>query len=110
AAQFSAGAWSAPAELDKIPASPNDEVGRPALALDDRGNATVVWTRVPQSGRRTTVVSRARGGPWSSPAQLDEGTGSTYVWTAGVDAAGRVTTAWTQTDGTGYTVWGAHLQ
>ena len=110
ASTFSGGTWSAVVEVDKIPNAPGDEVGRPALAIDDRGNATIAWTRVPQTGRRTTMFARARGGRWSAPAQLDEGTRSTYVWTAGIDAAGRVTTAWTQSDASGYTVWSAHLQ
>ena len=110
AATATNGSWSAVAELDKISMTPGTDVGRPVVALDDRGNATAVWTRVPATGRRTTVVARARGGQWSAATQLDEGTGSTYVWTAGVDAAGRVTTAWTQSDTTSYTVWGAHLQ
>ena len=110
AAQLTNGAWSTIAELDKRPDNPNDEVGRPAITMDDRGNATAVWTRVPQSGRRTTFVSRARAGTWSQPTQLDKGTDSTYAWCAGVDAAGRVTTAWTQSTSTGYTVWGAYLE
>jgi Bacterial Ig-like domain len=110
AAVFANGTWSQPTELDKIPTGPNDDVGRPVVTVDDRGNATAVWTRVPGSGRRTTVVSRARDGQWSPVSQLDEGTGSTYAWTAGVDATGRVTTGWTQSTPTGYAVWGAHLQ
>lgn len=106
----SGGSWSAPREIDARPAAFNDDVGRPALALDDRGNATIVWTRVPATGRRTSMVSRGRAGTWSAPARLDEGTASTYAWTAGVDAAGRVTALWTQSEQTGYTVWGAHLR
>jgi hypothetical protein len=109
AATATNGAWSASVELDPIPAT-NAEAGRPALALDERGNATAMWTRVPSTGRRVSVVARARNGMWTQPMPLDEGTGSTYVWTAGVDTAGRVTTLWTQYDGTSYTVWGAHLQ
>jgi hypothetical protein len=104
------GAWSPFHEVEKIPMTVGSEVGRPALALDDRNNATIVWTRVPASGRRTTVVARARNGDWSQATQLDEGTTSTYAWAAGVDAAGRVTTTWTQSSQTGYTVWSAHLE
>jgi hypothetical protein len=110
AAVFANGAWSQPFELDAIATNPLDDVGRPVVTVDDRGNATAVWTRVPNSGRRTTVAARARAGQWSPTTQLDEGTASTYAWTAGVDAAGRVTTAWTQDTPTGYVVWGAHLQ
>jgi hypothetical protein len=110
ASQATNGTWSPFVTVEKISMTPGDEVGRPAIALDDRGNSTIVWTRVPQTGRRTTMVSRGRAGTWSQPAQLDGGTGSTYAWTAGVDAAGRVTTAWTQYDGTSYIVWGAYLQ
>ena len=110
AATLTGTTWSAVAELDQIPSDPNADVGRPAVALDDRGNATVAWTRVPSTGRRTTMFARARGGRWTAPEQLDEGTRSTYVWTTGVDAAGRVTTAWTQSDSNGYTVWSARLQ
>lgn len=109
AATFANGTWSPPAELD-TPTGTLDEVGRPVVTVDDRGNATAVWTRVPNSGRRTTVVARARAGQWTPTTQLDEGTGNTYAWTAGVDAAGRVTTAWTQSTPTGYAVWKAHLQ
>jgi hypothetical protein len=104
------GTWSPFHEVEKIPMIVGSEVGRPALALDDRNNATIVFTRVPPSGRRTTVVARARNGDWSPAAQLDEGTDSTYAWASGVDAAGRVTTTWTQNSQTGYTVWSAHLE
>lgn len=109
AAIAAGGTWGPTAVLDPIPMS-NDEAGRPVVALDERGNATAVWTRVPASGRRTTVVARARGGRWSAPARLDEGTESTYAWTGGVDAAGRVTTAWTQAGASSYTVWAARLE
>jgi len=100
--------WGNPAELEPI--QQDGDAGRPALALDGRGNATVAWTRVPRTGRRTTMVARALHGAWAPAAQLDEGTGSTYVWTAGVDTAGRVTTAWTQSATAGYTVWAAQLE
>lgn len=106
AALNTSGVWSQPADLDPA----NDDVGRPVAAIDDRGNATVVWTRVPRTGRRTTVFARARAGAWTPAAQLDEGSGNSYAWTAGVDAAGRVTTAWTQNTPAGYAVYGAHLQ
>ena len=104
------GTWSPFHEVEKIPTTVGSEVGRPALALDDRNNATIVWTRVPADGRRQTVVARARNGDWSQATQLDDGTTSTYAWAAGVDTAGRVTTTWTQNTQTGYTVWSAHLE
>lgn len=100
--------WGSVVTVDAT--QPSGDAGRPAIALDDRGNATATWTRVPMNGRRTTMVARALRGQWSAAAQLDEGTGSTYVWTAGVDTAGRVTTAWTQSDTSGYKVWVAQLE
>ena len=100
--------WSDAAEL--APIQPDADAGRPVIALDDRGNAAVAWTRVPRTGNRTTMVARGVRGTWSTAEQLGAVTGSTYVWSSGVDTTGRVTTAWTQSESTGYTVWSAQLE
>jgi hypothetical protein len=105
-----AGQWSQPATIEARPSVIGDEVGRPAITLDDRGNATVMWTRVPKSGRRASYVSRLRDGGWSAPSPLDGGTANTYLWAAGVDAAGRVTALWTESTTNGYLVWSGRLE
>lgn len=107
---YAAAAWSAPQVIAAASSDPADNVGRPALALDDRGNATATWTRIPKlNGRRSTMAARWHASRWSTTT-LDDQTRSTRAWSAGVDPQGRVTVLWTDDGAPGYRVWAARLE
>jgi len=85
-------AWSAPASL--LPGGARTSPGSPALVMNGRGDAAVVWVQqglravfMPHGGHRTPVELVARPG-----ARLAQPS-------AAVDAAGRVVAVWSRSDG-----------
>ena len=86
------GAWSEPAIVSDgaIFDSSQD------VAIDEQGNATVIWTEFPGTGGGPIVRSASRagnGGGWSEPVELSEGSvnGSPRL---AVDPQGTVTAVW----------------
>jgi len=54
--------WPSPRKLDlRLAAAPESRV-----AIDDRGDAVVVWERFTGSDRRLLAATRAAGGAWES--------------------------------------------
>ncbi len=104
------GTWGSTKTIAPRPVELRDDIGRPVLTLDARGNATVIWTDLPYQGRRITRFARNSAAGWSAPAMLDQDTRSSYVWTAGVDPTGRVSTLWVASDGNGYSVVAGRLE
>ncbi len=110
ARHYKLGVWSAPTELEPMSTNRADLVRCPVISLDDHDNATVVWTRLPAAGRRSTVVARGHAQRWSATVQLDTGSGDSQVWGTGVDSAGRVSALLTESDPNHFTIWAAQLQ
>lgn len=96
ASRYEAGVWSSPSTV----ASSASVIARPKVALDDAGNATVVWYQ--GTGSVTSIfASRHEGAAWSEPQNIDpKDLGNATAPALAVDDAGNVTAAWLQTDGT----------
>jgi PKD domain-containing protein len=90
------GAWSAPRLVSPGPTS---DAAHPEVAIDDHGNAVVVWTRF---GR----VERAfySNAAWSSPAWVSAANRKASYPKIAIDEHGHFTAVWESTSGYGYTV------
>jgi hypothetical protein len=94
------GSWTTPVAIS----SPTGNSRVPALAVAPTGEATAMWTEEEAGETRIRSSWRADGGSWSTPIWVDSATFLAWSPQLAVDAAGTVTAAWEQFDGTDYVV------
>jgi hypothetical protein len=85
------GAWTKPRTISKS----FGDVIRPTVAMDQHGNASVVWERMWADGGRSAVfvARRPAHGSWSDQLRLSPGTSASGPFVAR-DAHGRTLVAW----------------
>ena len=91
------GIWTHPAtENDSISVG-SGYANRPALAMDESGNALVLWSRA-----EGLFLSEYRNGSWTHPASVSEtfnpGGGEVGQYSVAMDDLGNALAAWTQRD------------
>lgn len=90
------GGWSGGREVDGT----DDTSAEPSVAIDDAGNAAVVWWQY--DGAWTRVGSSAFDaglGAWEAPALLDGGGRQCGIPAVAVDGAGHALAVWPEHDG-----------
>ena len=77
----------------------------PRIDINAGGDAVIAWEQEAVAGSFTydirASVYSAAGAVWSAPATIDNGANDAAGSSAVIDAAGNVTVAWQQDDGTG---------
>jgi len=71
-AERHSGNWILPANLDDHPSPGGADVFGPQVALNDAGDAVVVWHQNDGSGPRRIYKAERHGGSWTLPANLDD--------------------------------------
>jgi hypothetical protein len=84
-------AWTAPAAL--LPKGVRQSAGEPALAMNARGDAALVWV---QQGVRAAF--KPHGRRWTPVELVAPAAGGLADPTAAIDAAGRVVAVWSRSD------------
>ncbi|MCA9664363.1 MAG: hypothetical protein KC503_02210 [Myxococcales bacterium] len=96
--------WLPPLRLDR--AEHENTLGEPSLAMDDAGNAVLLWTRTPQVDRPPALLARRfdveRG--WRSTQLVSSGTEALAAKVA-LGARGEAIAVWHQADG--HAIWAA---
>ncbi|MCJ0765652.1 Ig-like domain-containing protein [Variovorax terrae] len=91
--------WSGVAQVSALPSAGHAFAS--SVVADAAGNLTLAWYQ--DNGTRTVVnASRYANGAWSAPVQVDNpaATGNAVNPSLVADAAGNVTAAWQQNNGT----------
>jgi PKD repeat protein len=68
-----------------------DNLGQPAVGIDDAGNVTVAWIEDNVVFTRRNVIAY---GAWDDPVMVSSGTGHPYTLTLAVNPNGRAVLAW----------------
>ena len=71
-AERHSGNWILPANLDDHPSPGGADAFGPQVALNDAGDAVVVWHQNDGSGPRRIYKAERHGGSWTLPANLDD--------------------------------------
>jgi hypothetical protein len=87
------GIWTSPKQLSPAVGSAQS----PSVAVDDQGDAVVVWN---QQLLQAEAATRRGGGAWSQPVELSEGGEEIREATVAMDAAGEAVVTWDRYDGT----------
>lgn len=97
-------AWAAPVVLEKATSGPL----APQVALDARGDALAVWSRVAAGPSRVRSSTRVAGGSsWSAPRTLSKPGADALTPRAALDADGDGVVAWARYDGKSFVIQGA---
>jgi hypothetical protein len=98
AAEYAPGdGWSAPQSLE----SRTEAVSAPRVAVDEAGNALVVWRQSDGTAESVWAARLRMGVGWSSPLLLETGTGTVSAPTLAALGSGAAWAAWTQQDAVG---------
>lgn len=100
--EYRGGAWTHPADLNAHISPDGQDAEIPQVAMDDNGNAIIVWLQN-DGAVRQIFKSEYRSGAWDHPADLSDnispdGQAAVYPQ-VGMDAAGNAIIAWQQSDG-----------
>ncbi|WP_457631877.1 hypothetical protein [Oceanithermus desulfurans] len=108
------GNWTIPADLSDYLSDVGAAVhGYPNIALNDAGDAVVVWSRVVGSNDFRIYKAERRGGQWTTPADLSDhlnsaGT-SAFRPNVAMNASGDALVAWWRYDGS-FPVYGSEFR
>jgi hypothetical protein len=97
ASRYSGGSWSAPALLSTVALG---AAVNPVVAVDAGGNVTAVWRQFKSASNYGINASRYSNGSWSAPVRVDNVPGNAVSPSLVADAAGNLTAAWPQSNGT----------
>jgi len=106
--EYRDGEWTHPADLDDHISPDGQDAEEPHAAMDNNGNAVIVWDQDDGSNWRI-FKSEYRNGAWTHPADLDE-----YISPDGYDAypsrvamdnSGNALIVWEQYDGSNWQVF-----
>ncbi|WP_287416355.1 hypothetical protein [Oceanithermus sp.] len=105
------GSWSDPSPLSDA----NATATYAKVALNDAGDAVVIWVQYDGSNKQIYAAER-QGGAWTPPVRLSlAGTdaltdGSRYYSQVALNDAGDAVVVWTQNDGSNYQIYKAERQ
>jgi hypothetical protein len=89
------GTWSTPADLSAA----GQDATEQQVALDQKGDAVVVWDRFDGSNFIVQAATRPKGGTWSSPADLSAPGHSAIEPQVALDPKGDAVAVWYRGDG-----------
>jgi len=112
-AEYRNGQWTFPADLADNISLDETYVGAPLMAMDDNGNAIIVWYQYDGSNDQI-FKSEYRNGQWTNPADLTDnispdGT-STLAPQVAMDDNGNAIIVWQQFDGNKYQIFKAEYR
>ncbi len=70
--EYRNGAWTHPASTDDAISVAGEETGEANVAMDDNGNAIVIWLQEDGGGDDVLVKSEYRDGTWTHPSDLSD--------------------------------------
>lgn len=90
--------WSGPTEIDGT----DNDAQVPALAVNDSGEAVVIWRQAGGSLQNIAAARFVPGTGWSNAALLEtDDANSAYNPAVAIDPDGNITAVWAQDDGAG---------
>jgi len=103
--EYRNGAWTNPASLTDNISPDGSDASRPQVAMDDNGNAVIVWVQY-DGGYQQIYRSEYRNGAWTDPSSLadnisPDGSDASRPQVA-MDDNGNAVIVWEQYDGSGY--------
>ncbi len=108
--EYRNGIWTNPASLtDNISSDGQNAYYYPQVAMDDNGNAVIVWNQYDGNGNHQIFKSEYRNGTWINPASLTdnispEGQDAKSPQVA-MDDNGNAVIVWSQYDGSNYQIF-----
>lgn len=103
------GSWILPADLTDSISPPGRNAADVGVAMDDNGDAIVVWSQSDSANQLQIFKSEHRGGKWSYPSDLDDNISpdGQSVWPASVamDNLGNAIITWPQEDGANWRIF-----
>ncbi|MDY6934825.1 MAG: hypothetical protein SVZ03_11490 [Spirochaetota bacterium] len=70
--EYRSGIWTHPANLNDNVSPDSEDAEHPQVAMDNSGNAMIVWEQKDNSGKLQIFKSEYRSGIWTHPANLDD--------------------------------------
>ncbi len=95
AATVAGGVPSAPAKLS----APGQNAVSPTVAVDERGDAIVAWTRSNGADEIVQASYRTAGGTFGAPVNISAAGGNAIMPRVAIDAAGNATVVWERYNG-----------
>ena len=95
--RYSAGVWSGAVWLE---AGAGDATN-PQIAMDNSGNAIVVWQQVDSSGNQSILANRYSAGAWGGAVWLEAGTGQATNPQVAMSSSGNAIVVWQQVGSSG---------
>ncbi|MCI5071544.1 hypothetical protein MRY82_01200 [bacterium] len=102
--EYRNGSWTHPADLNDFISVTGEESDDPEIAMDNNGNAIIVWTQYIETPDVERVyMSEYRNGSWTHPADEDDyisvtSSDDTYDPTVAMDNDGNAIIVWYQND------------
>jgi hypothetical protein len=94
ATRAAGGTWTSPRQLSP----PHESAELPVVAVDDQGDAVIVWTGI----LHISAVTRSRGGAWSEPVELTPAGELVRPPDVAMNAAGEAVAVWSLDEGAHY--------
>ncbi len=95
--RYSAGVWSGAVWLEAGARNATN----PQIAMDNNGNAIVVWQQVDSSGNQSILANRYSAGAWGGAVWLEAGTGQATNPQVAMSSSGNAIAVWSQVDSSG---------
>jgi hypothetical protein len=88
--EYRNGSWSS---IGRVDAGDGYSSDNPQVAIDDSGNAVIVWAQDSASGHQV-YMSEFRGSSWSATAQISPGVQDAFMPRAAMDSNGSTVIVW----------------
>jgi hypothetical protein len=93
--RYSAGVWGGAVWLE----AGTGDATQPQIAMDNDGNAMVVWQQVDNSGYQSIMANRYSAGVWGGATLLEDSTNDAFDPQVTIDSKGNAMVAWIQVEG-----------
>jgi hypothetical protein len=107
--EYRSGSWVPPANFDDHISISGYWSGNPMVALNDSGEAVIVFVQAGQNDEEMIYKSVYRGGAWMNPSSIDDhiSLNGTYAFfpQAAINASGEIVIAWFQDYQTTYHIY-----
>jgi len=101
--EYRSGTWTHPASLSDNISPDGQHASSPQVAMDDNGNAIIVWSQYDGNGIDQIFKSEYRSGTWTHPASLSDNISPdgqhAYYPQVAMDDNGNAVIVWRQSDG-----------
>ncbi|MBN2039920.1 MAG: Ig-like domain-containing protein [Spirochaetes bacterium] len=107
--EYRNGSWTIPADLNDSISSGGTDARNPEAAMDDNGNAIIVWVQDSTGSNDHRIYkSEYRGGAWTHPSignYISSGVQTDSYPQVAMDNTGNAIIAWSQSDGSDYQIF-----